>query len=108
MSGRSRQAAVDAVRVRGHVALVGVSQPDLAITGSSMAMGKTVSGVIEGDAVPQLFIPLLTRLWRAGRFPFDRLVQTFPLSAINEAEQAAARGEVVKPVLLPSPPAGER
>ena len=99
--GAVAQAAVDAVRVRGHVALVGVSQPDLAITGSSMAMGKTVSGVIEGDAVPQLFIPLLTRLWRAGRFPFDRLVQTFPLAAINEAEQAAARGDVVKPVLMP-------
>lgn len=99
--GAVAQGAVDALRVRGHLALVGVSHPDLQISGSSMAMGKTVSGVIEGDAVPQTFIPMLTRLWRAGRFPFDRLVKTFPLSEINEAEQAAARGEVVKPVLLP-------
>lgn len=99
--GAVAQAAVDAVRVRGTVALVGVSHPDLVVSGASLAMGKTVTGVIEGDAVPQTFIPLLTRLWRAGRFPFDRLVRTYPLADIDLAEQAAARGEVIKPVLLP-------
>ncbi|HEY2928804.1 hypothetical protein [Piscinibacter sp.] len=39
-------------------------------------------------------------LYRAGRFPFDRLVRTYPFEAINEAARAAASGEVIKPVLL--------
>ena len=49
----------------------------------------------------ETFIPLLARLWRAGRFPIERLVRTFPLAEIDAAERAAAAGEVVKPVLLP-------
>jgi aryl-alcohol dehydrogenase len=95
------QNALAALAVRGVLALVGVSQPDLAIPAGALAMGKTVVGVIEGDADPKTFIPLLTRLWRAGRFPIEKLVQTFPLASINEAEAAAAAGSVVKPVLIP-------
>ncbi len=95
------EAAVAALAVRGTLALVGVSQPDLAVAAGTLAMGKAIVGVIEGDADPHTFIPRLTRLWRTGRFPIEKLVTTFPLSAINEAEAAAAAGEVVKPVLLP-------
>ena len=43
----------------------------------------------------------LIGLWQQGRFPFDRLLTTFPLDNINEAEKAAIRGDVVKPVLIP-------
>ena len=93
--------ALDGLQVGGTLALVGVGAPDLAIPGGALAMGKTVVGVIEGDADPQTFIPLLTRLWRAGTFPIEKLVRTFPLTEIDAAEQAAAAGEVVKPVLLP-------
>lgn len=93
--------AVAALSVRGTLALVGVNQPDVAVSGSALAMGKRIVGVIEGDADPHTFVPLLTRLWRAGRFPIERLVQTYPLGSINEAEAAAAAGAVVKPVLLP-------
>jgi aryl-alcohol dehydrogenase len=93
--------AVASLAVRGTLALVGVGQPDLAVAGSALAMGKAVVGVIEGDADPKAFIPLLARLWRAGQFPIERLVRTYSLSAINEAEAAAAAGIVVKPVLIP-------
>ena len=51
--------------------------------------------------MPQVFIPQLFALWRQGRFPFDRLITTFSLAAINDAEQASLSGAVVKPVLLP-------
>ncbi len=51
---------------------------------------------------PQVFIPQLIDYWMSGRFPFDRLARTYPLTAINEAEQASLDGEVVKPVLVPS------
>jgi aryl-alcohol dehydrogenase len=96
------QAALGALAVRGTLALVGVAQPDLSVVGGSVAMGKTVTGVIEGDANPKTFIPLLANLWRAGKFPIEKLVRTFPLAEIDAAERAAAAGEVVKPVLLPA------
>ena len=63
--------------------------------------GQRVVGIMEGDSDPQTFIPELIAAHRDGRFPFDRLVQTFPMSAINEAIAAQARGECVKVVLLP-------
>lgn len=93
--------AVQALEVGGTLAMVGVAAPDLVVPAALLAMGKTVVGVIEGDADPTTFIPRLIRLWRAGRFPIEQLVRTYPLAEIDEAERAAAAGEVVKPVLLP-------
>lgn len=95
-------AAVDGLRMTGVCGLVGVGFEDLGLTPVAM-MGKTVKGIYEGDAVPQVFIPQMIDLWQAGRFPFDKLVGTFPLAEINEAEEASLNGTVVKPVLLPSP-----
>jgi aryl-alcohol dehydrogenase len=48
-----------------------------------------------------VFIPKLITLWRQGMFPFDKLIKTFRLDEINEAERASADGSVIKPVLLP-------
>ncbi|WP_206061195.1 hypothetical protein [Nonomuraea basaltis] len=42
-------------------------------------------------------------LWKQGRFPFDKLITTFPLSEINQAEAATIAGSAIKPVLLPGP-----
>jgi aryl-alcohol dehydrogenase len=49
--------------------------------------------------VPQLFIPKLIKLYRAGQFPFDRLVKFYDFSDINRAIADAKRGDTVKPVL---------
>ena len=65
-----------------------------------LLVGRRLSGVIEGDANPMAFIPRLIELYRAGKFPFDRLVKTFPFSNINEAIEAANSGSVIKPVLV--------
>jgi aryl-alcohol dehydrogenase len=92
--------ALAGMRMGGSAALVGVQVGDLQLDGSAL-IGKTVTGVLEGSAVPQTFIPRMIELWQDGRFPFDRLIETFPLSQINEAEQASLAGRVIKPVLLP-------
>lgn len=92
--------ALDVLRMGGHCGFVGVQTGDLTLDPVAL-VGKHVSGILEGGADPQELIPVLIELWQQGRFPFDRLVQTFPLSEINEAEAASAAGEVVKPVLLP-------
>jgi aryl-alcohol dehydrogenase len=93
--------AVGALRPTGTCGLVGVQQGDLVLDPMALAIGRNVMGIVEGDAVPQLFIPRLISLWRQGRFPFDNLITTFPLDQINEAEQQMLKGEVVKPVLVP-------
>lgn len=62
--------------------------------------GRSTVGIAEGDAVPQDFIPRLIRAWRAGRFPFDRLVKFYSFRAINRAVRDARQGRTIKPVLL--------
>ena len=62
--------------------------------------GRSLRGIIGGDAAPQLTIPLLLDHWRQGRFPMDRLITPFHFSDIAQAFAAAKAGQVVKPVLL--------
>jgi aryl-alcohol dehydrogenase len=92
--------AIGALRLGGHCGLVGIQMEPLTLDTTAL-LGKHISGILEGSAVPQELVPRLLGLWREGRFPFDRLIETFPLDAINEAEAASLAGTVVKPVLLP-------
>ena len=61
--------------------------------------GKVVRGIVEGDSVPEVFIPRLVDLYAQGRFPFDRLVQYYSLDEINQAAEDAEKGATLKPVL---------
>ena len=92
--------ALASLRLGGHAGFVGVQSENLTLDPLAI-VGKTISGILEGGADPHVVIPELIQLWRDGKFPFDRLIETFPLDAINEAEQASLTGQVVKPVLLP-------
>ena len=64
-----------------------------------LSVGRGIKGVVEGHSVPQIFIPTLIELWRAGRLPIDRLVRAYDFDQINQAADDALAGEVVKPVL---------
>ena len=44
-----------------------------------MGAGKTVRGVVEGDADRDVFIPQFIALHQVGCFPFGRLVRFYPL-----------------------------
>lgn len=92
--------AVNSLRQGGTCALVAFEGP-LEVATESIVFGRTVTGVVEGAAIPAVFIPQMIEWWRAGLFPFDRLIERFPLSDINAAAQAADSGRVVKPVLIP-------
>ena len=61
--------------------------------------GRRVQGIVEGSSVPQDFIPILISYYRQGLFPFDRLIEHFPFSEINEAMEACESGRVIKPIL---------
>lgn len=92
--------ALLALRMTGVCGYVGIQQGPLVLEGID-TVGKTVLGILEGSVDPQAFIPRLIELWQGGTFPFDRLIETFPMSAINTAEQSSLSGGVIKPVLLP-------
>ena len=92
--------ALLALRMTGVCGLVGIQAAPLELQGIEI-VGKTVLGILEGAVDPHVFIPRMIELWQAGRFPFDRLIERFPLSSINEAEQSSLTGGVIKPVLLP-------
>lgn len=98
------QELIGAVAVRGTIGLIGVpADPaagvDLNII-TALTLGLTVTGIIEGDSVPDEFIPELVTLYQDGRLPLDKLVTTFPFADINRAVAAQHEGDVVKPVLV--------
>jgi aryl-alcohol dehydrogenase len=61
--------------------------------------GRTVRGVIQGDSVPQEFIPLLVDHIVAGRFPVEKMITFYPFADINRAAVESASGLTIKPVL---------
>ena len=61
--------------------------------------GRVVRGIVEGDSVPQAFIPELIRYWEQGRFPIELMIRHYDFDQINEAAREAEEGRVVKPVL---------
>jgi aryl-alcohol dehydrogenase len=97
-----RQAA-DAIAVRGTVALVGAARPGTEVAfeiGASLVKGWTFKTVVQGSSVPQVFIPQLIELWKAGEFPFEKLVRNYSLEQINDGFADSKTGLTVKPVIV--------
>lgn len=95
--------AIDALGSQGMCGIVGATAPgeeakfDIA---DLMVRGKTIRGIVEGDSVPETFIPQLVDLYLSGEFPIDRLIRTYPFDAIAQAVADAESGAAIKPVLL--------
>ena len=64
-----------------------------------MGDGKSLIGVIEGDAVPKLFLPKLLEYYKKGQFPFDKLIEFYPFEKINEAKAESDAGKCIKAVV---------
>ncbi len=93
--------AVDVLPRLGVCGLLGVVPPgtEVALDMDLIMNGRTVKGILGGDAIPELFIPRLIELYRQGRFPFDRLITFYPFDRINQAVEDMETGRVIKPVL---------
>jgi len=93
--------AVDVLPLLGVCGLCGVVPPgtEVILNMDLIMNGRTVRGIIEGDAIPDLFIPQLIELYRKGRFPFDRMITFYPFEEINKAVEDMEKGLVIKPVL---------
>ena len=85
----------------GTCILVGSARPgvDVALDMSFLQNGRSVRGVIQGDSVPETFIPKLVDLMLAGQLPVERMMTFYDLADINRAAADAAQGTTIKPVL---------
>jgi aryl-alcohol dehydrogenase len=93
--------AVSALRRPGKAVLVGAGSGRLDFS-PLLLVGRTLTFALEGGAVPQVLIPRLLSHWRAGDFPFEKLVTTYALSEVNQAEEDSLSGKTIKPVLVMS------
>jgi aryl-alcohol dehydrogenase len=99
--------AFEALRSTGVCALVGGSAPGSTceIPMDKILLGRTLRGVIQGDAVSRVFLPQLLMLHVQGKFPFDRLITYYEgLEHVNQAAQDSLSGKTIKPVLVLSQP----
>jgi aryl-alcohol dehydrogenase len=95
------QTALMSMRTPGHLVTVGFKDLEnmIEIDQGHLLSGRTLSGVIEGDADPQSFIPELIQLQKDGKFPYEKLVKQYPFENINDAIADFEAGKVIKPVL---------
>ena len=95
--------AVDALNNAGTCGLIGAAPlgTECTLDMNSIMFGRTLKGIIEGDSVPDIFIPRLIELHSQERFPFDRLITFYDLADIDKAVQDMEQGKVIKPVVKP-------
>jgi aryl-alcohol dehydrogenase len=95
--------AVECLASMGVCGLIGSPPPgtEVILNMSNILSGRTIRGIMEGDSVPDLFIPQLISLYQQGRFPFDQIIKFYPFEEINQAVEDSEMGETVKAVLRP-------
>lgn len=62
-------------------------------------MTTSITGIIEGDSIPDRFIPWLIEQHLQGHWPYDELITRFAFDDIAAAFEAQRSGAVIKPVL---------
>jgi aryl-alcohol dehydrogenase len=97
--------AIQCLCVKGTMGTVAVGKNDLTInvTNEIVVRAITVKGIVEGDAVPQLFIPKLVNFFKAGLFPVNRLVEFYEPDQIAQEFEDSKVGKTIKPILVLDP-----
>jgi aryl-alcohol dehydrogenase len=91
-----------ALRPLGTAAIVGITpEVNLDVHNDLMAEGKSMIGVIEGDSIPRVFIQQLIAYYKAGLFPFDKVIKFYEFEQINQAFEDLASGVSIKSILKP-------
>lgn len=105
----ARQNVIDSIvqsmAPAGTIGLVGIpsaENPNVSFNVLAMlSLGIKVMGITEGNADPASFIPEMVDLFMEGRFPFDKLCETFSFEEINHAVEEVEKGGCVKAILTP-------
>jgi len=95
--------AVDCIRVGGTCGLIGVAGPgvEVSLEMATILDARTIKGIVEGDSNPDIFIPQLIELYQQGKFPFDRMLKSYPLDQLNQAVEDSEKGRVLKAIVHP-------
>ncbi|MGO7345547.1 NAD(P)-dependent alcohol dehydrogenase [Rhizobium johnstonii] len=64
-----------------------------------MSGGRRLIGIVEGEANPDTFIPILAEFYAQGRFPFDKFVKFYDFDEINQAIHDSESGKTIKPIV---------
>lgn len=99
--------AVAGLAPRGSAGFVGGGRAgdEVALEINPLLAGRSLQGIVQGDAVPQQFIPMLVERHRNGELPLEKLIRHYPLDEINTAAADAGAGRAIKPVLtMPDAP----
>jgi aryl-alcohol dehydrogenase len=72
----------------------------LALNARERREGKTWVTTNTGFSVPPLFIPKILEYYKAGQFPFEKMLRFYRFAEINEAFAANRACTAVKPVVL--------
>ena len=93
--------SVDALAMTGVCGLIGVAPfgAEVSLNMQTVLNGRTIRGIVEGDSIPDIFIPQLIELYKQGRFPFDRMIKFYPMDQINQAADDSEKGRTLKAVL---------
>lgn len=98
--------AVACLAPRGTCVWIAGVSPDMNIEVNPLFLlyGRSVRGVIEGDSHDaQAFITRLIDLYMDGKFPFDRLIKTYPFAEFSKAMSDGKSGAAIKPVVVFDP-----
>ena len=98
----SISAAIECLRRKGVCAIATVpkmGEPYAQTLLPLLVGGKSLLSVLEGDSVPDLFIPQLADFYLAGQLPLDRLTTNYAFADIAHALDDAHHARVIKPVL---------
>ncbi len=97
--GDSVRKAIQCTRFRGVTVVLGATG-ELTINVQEDLMGeaKSLLGVVEGDSVPQVFIPALLEYYKRGQFPIDKMITFYDFKDIQKAFDEAPK--CIKAVLV--------
>lgn len=66
----------------------------------TMLAGKQFRGIVQGDAVPQNFIPQLLDHFKNDRFPFNKMCRDYhSLDSVGVAIEDMGSGKAIKPIV---------
>jgi len=93
--------AIDCLIMAGTCALLGSARrgTDASFEMPFLQQGRVVRGVVQGDGIPQEFIPKLVDLVMDGKFPIEKMIKFYDLADINKAAEESSAGIAIKPVL---------
>ena len=94
--------ALGSIRAGGLLIVAGMAPLTsmLTIAPFEFLIGKTITGAVQGDIIPQIDIPRYVDLYMEGKLPIDKLIsKTYSLEQINEAYEALEKGEIIRSVI---------